>query len=111
VASTSGQHLLEGCALEPPVVLLAVQREDLGERQAGRLLDAPVQLHEGHVQAPGQAPSDRGLAGAAQPQQRDQGQGGLARRLGQQRRGCRAQGAGQSRQLAHGDVPRAGLDR
>ena len=44
VASTIGRAsastLRERLALEPAVVLLAVQREDLAERQPGRLLDA-----------------------------------------------------------------------
>ena len=40
---------LEHVAFEPAVVLFAVQREELGEAQVGGLLDAPVELHEGHT--------------------------------------------------------------
>ena len=68
------QHALQRLALQAPVVVLAVQGEDLGQGQARRLLDAAVQLHEGHAQPAGEAAPDGGLARAAQAEQRDDGE-------------------------------------
>ena len=114
VASTTGRSppstCVERLALEPPVVVLAVQREDLVEGQPGRLLDPAVELDEGHLQPPRQPPPDRALARAAQAEERDGGQAGLAAGAGEQLGGGRPQRAGQRRQLAHGDVRLAGLD-
>src|SRR5207244_4439545 len=41
-----GERRVEGLPLEAPVVVLAVQLEDLSERQPRRLLDARVELDE-----------------------------------------------------------------
>jgi hypothetical protein len=56
-------------------VLVAVQRKDLGEREVGRLLDAPIELDEANVEPAGELPSDRRLAGAAQAEERDDARG------------------------------------
>ena len=65
------EHGLQHVALEAAIVVLAVQREELGEAQVGGLLDAAVELDEGHAQPARQPAADRRLARAAQAEQRD----------------------------------------
>ena len=75
VASTIGRRsassAVERLALEPAVVVLSVQREQLVQRQVGRLLDPAIELDERHVQPAREPLPDRRLAGAAQTEQRD----------------------------------------
>ena len=78
VASTIGRlrrpshaERAERLALQPAVVVLAVQREELGQRHVGRLLDLPIELDEADAQPPRELLADRRLAGAAQAEQRD----------------------------------------
>jgi hypothetical protein len=98
------QHAVERLALQPAVVVLAVEGEDLVEGEARGFLHPPVELHEGDVQAASEAAPDRGLARAAQAEKGDDGKRALAPRAGEELRRCRAQRHGQAGQLAHRDV-------
>ena len=77
--ATSGEDhrpvVLEDClqdvAFEPAVVVLAVQREELGQAQIRGLFDSTIELDERHAQAPCQTSADGRLAGAAQAEKRD----------------------------------------
>jgi hypothetical protein len=60
---------VERLALEAAVVVLAVEREQLGKAEVGGLLDAAVQLDERDAQASREAAADGRLAGAAQAEQ------------------------------------------
>ncbi len=48
---------------------LAMDGENVGDRHAGRRLDLGVRILEGKVQARAEAPADRALAGAHEPDQ------------------------------------------
>ena len=107
VASTIGRLVvedgLEHVAFEAAIVRLAVEREELGQAQVGGLLDAAVELDEGHAKAARETPSDCRLAGAAQAEQRDD-QVGPLRRQRDERGGRDLERAGHVGQPAHGDV-------
>jgi hypothetical protein len=81
-----------------------VKGEDLVEGEARGFLHPPVELHEGHVQAAGEAAPDRGLARTAQAEKGDDGKVALASRAGEELRRRGAQRHGQAGQLAHRDV-------
>ena len=65
------EHLLQDVALEPAVVVLAVQREDLGEAQIRRFFNAPIELDERASKPPCQAASHGRLAGASKSEEGD----------------------------------------
>jgi hypothetical protein len=69
------QHLL----LEPAVVGLSVELEDLAEAETGRRLDLLIDLHERHPAVVGELLADRRLAGAAHAEERDHGGAPVAR--------------------------------
>ena len=77
---------LQHVALEPAVVVLAVQREELGQAEVRGLFDSAVELDERHAQAPRQPAADGRLAGAAQSEQGDDRLGILARQRDERRR-------------------------
>ncbi len=61
----------ERAALIAPVAGLAVQQQDLIHAGAGLALDLAVQLDKGHAPRRGKLRTKRGLAGAAQPDERN----------------------------------------
>ncbi len=65
------EHALERAALVAAVARLAVQQEDLVQAGAGLGLDFVVELDEWHAEAPREPAAQGGLAGAAQPDERD----------------------------------------
>jgi hypothetical protein len=109
-ASAFGEEAGQCLVLEAAIVRLAVEAEDLGDREARVFLDLAVQLEKGDMETPRQPPADRGLAGAAEAEKRYRAS--VLHRLGgsQKRRGCRPEGLGQKAEVADGDVPFAGLD-
>ena len=70
-AALFGEQRQEGFTLEAAVIVLAVEGEQLRERQVGGLFDAAVQFDEGQPQPAGKAPADRGLACPTQTEQGD----------------------------------------
>ena len=103
---------LEYVALEPPVVVRAVELEDLAQRQSGGGLDPPVDLDELAAEGGGDPRADRRLARPANPEQRDRA--GFDRLIGavEQGRTVGLEGGGdlgepQQRDVA-GARPRAG---
>ena len=74
VASTIGRWsraLPADVAFETAIVILAVEREELGQAQIRGLLDSTVELDKRHAQSPGEPSADGGLAGAAQAEKSD----------------------------------------
>jgi hypothetical protein len=103
----------EGVGLEPAIVVLAVDAEDVGERQPGRLLDERVELEEGEPEPRREAAPDRRLARAAEAEERDP----LRRRVGppplgveQHAAGGEAEGLRERREPVDGDVRAPGLE-
>jgi len=65
------QHRFERAALVAAVGGEAVQRMNFGHAASGNTLDFAIQLDKGHAELIGEQLSERGLAGAAQSDQRD----------------------------------------
>src|SRR6185295_2522676 len=81
------EQLLEHLALEPAVVRLAVEREQLAEREAGSGFDLLIELDERHVEPLRERCTDRRLAGAAHAEQGDRASIGRGFGGGEERRG------------------------
>src|SRR5215470_11350949 len=73
------EHLLQAAALVAPVSRLPVEQEDLRQARARLALDLPVELDEGHAERLGELRAQRGLSGAAKPDERDPLQALVAR--------------------------------
>ena len=73
------QELIERGLLHAPKTFLAVERDNLGDREAVLRLHFLVQLDEIPADLPGENFSERGFAGAAQSDQRDAGEGSAVR--------------------------------
>ena len=67
----AADQALEAPALDAPISRLAVEQEDLGQADARLALDLAVELDERLAQFGGERASERGLAGAAQADERD----------------------------------------
>jgi hypothetical protein len=99
---------LQRLALQPPVVALSVQLEDLVEGKAGRFLHERIHLDERNAQFRGQQRPDGALPGAAKA---GEGDDRAARARGaEQRVHAGVERVGQVDQPDEGDVPVAGFD-
>lgn len=102
-----GNDLFQRVPLEPPVVALAMDLEDLAERETGGLFDAPVQLDEGNVHPPGERPSDGALPRSSEAKKSDQTRTlrGLEARWRKKLAGGGLESRGDLREAENGGVP------
>jgi hypothetical protein len=105
------QHRLERLPLEATVVLLAVELEQLAEREARRLLDARVQFDEGGVESRRERAADAALPCPPQSEKRHDGAALRPRPGGgEQSARARPEGLGDLREAHDGGVRLARLD-
>ena len=105
------QKLYQNVVRQPLVIRLAVQREQLAEREIGLLFDQRIHFEKRHAQMFRKRFSDRGFAGAPQPNERNDRLRGFFRGLGRhQRDQGYIQGESNVRQPRDGDISLSGFE-